>query len=95
VSTTLHFHDDEGCDFMTETIAPPWTQEQVDALNAYQKAGRFHPFTCADRDMPGHSDHGDGDIGVLVATKDGWICRDCDYQQAWAHAFMADPAAIR
>jgi hypothetical protein len=73
-----------------EQITPPWTQEQVDGLNAYQKAGRFHPFTCVNRGDGQHSDHGDGDTGVLIATKDGWVCRDCDYQQAWAHEFMVE-----
>jgi hypothetical protein len=28
---------------------------------------------------------------VLVATPRGWICRDCEYTQNWAHDFMLSP----
>lgn len=68
---------------MTESIAP-WTPEQVAALNHYQDAGRMHPFTCG-------ATHSDGRSPVLTATTDGWRCPNptCDYQQNWAHAFMA------
>lgn len=31
---------------MSEVVKAPWTQEQVDALNAFQTAGLVHPFTC-------------------------------------------------
>lgn len=65
----------------------PWTEEQVASLNAYQASGRYHPFTCANRSEPGHQER-HGDLGVLVATKDGWICPDCDYTQDWAHWSM-------
>jgi hypothetical protein len=61
-------------------ITAPWTPEQVDALNRYQQAGRFHPFTCPE----GH--------GSLTATADGWVCSlgidRCDYTQNWAHEFI-------
>jgi hypothetical protein len=60
----------------------PWTAEQVDALNRWQRAGWVHPFTCT-----GHEGGGDRD---LVATRRGWICCHCDYTQDWAHAFMCD-----
>lgn len=60
-------------------IFAPWTKEQVDGLNRYQKSGLFHPFTCA-------NDHG-GDR-VLVATEKGWVCERCAYTQNWAHEFM-------
>lgn len=62
-------------------IVPPWSPDQVAALNRYQKDGRFHPFTC-----------GSSGDDVLVATTDGWHCPTpgCTYQQHWAHAFMAE-----
>lgn len=61
-----------------------WTDEQVENLNKYQKAGAFHPFTCGNNGMPGyHAGQSD-----LVATKAGWICPLCDYTQDWAHEFM-------
>lgn len=56
----------------------PWTDEQVEALNRYQREGKFHPFTCGN----------DSRHQNLVATKDGWICPNCDYTQNWAHGFM-------
>jgi hypothetical protein len=62
-------------------LPAPWTDRQVEALNKFQEAGQFHPFTCGN----------DSRHRILVATLDGWICRDCDYRQSWAHAFMAAP----
>ncbi len=60
-------------------IEAPWTPEQVAALNEFQQAGKFHPFTCGN----------DSRHRELFATCEGWICLDCDYTQDWAHAFMA------
>lgn len=62
-----------------DRINAPWTAQQVDALNRFQRSGVFHEFTC-----PGHG-HGDR---TLVATRSGWICCHCDYRQYWAHAAM-------
>lgn len=63
-------------------IDAPFTDSQVNAMNAYQRMGVFHPFTCANRDNhPGE--------GLLIATNDGWVCRYCDYTQNWAWAMMA------
>lgn len=72
-------------------IEAPWTNEQVAALNEYQRSGRMHPFTCGNRGAEGHRcdpEWGGGDKGVLRATAAGWICPDCDYTQNWAHDFM-------
>lgn len=77
-----------------DKIVAPWTQEQVDALNRYQREGRFHPFTCGCRDDEAHRAHaranGDPDYGLLVAGRGGWTCPVCAYAQDWAHAFMAE-----
>lgn len=69
-------------------ITIPWTDEQVAALNGYQRAGVMHPFTCGYRD-----DHYAVDEGILVATPTGWECpyQHCSYMQFWAHPFMALP----
>jgi hypothetical protein len=71
----------------TGPFVAPWSDDQVDNLNRYQRAGLFHPFTCGRRD-----DHRD-DPGVLVAERDGWHCpaAGCGYRQTWAHPFMAAP----
>jgi hypothetical protein len=69
-------------------ISIPWTEEQVEALNGYQRAGVMHPFTCEYR-----SDHMFANAGILVATPTGWECpyQHCTYMQFWAHGFMFDP----
>jgi hypothetical protein len=61
-------------------VRAPWTAEQVDKLNKFQRLGFIHPFTC-----PGHEGGGDRD---LVATRGGWICCHCGYRQDWAHIRM-------
>ena len=68
-------------------VRAPWTNEQVDALNRFQREGRMHPFTCGGE----HT----GGAPVLIASHDGWHCPHayCTYRQDWAHAFMADPDA--
>ena len=63
-------------------LEKPFSEEQVRGLNAYQDAGRFHPFTCGN----------DSRHANLVATTDGWVCPDCSYTQDWAHGFMAGTA---
>lgn len=59
-------------------IKAPWTQEQVDALNNYQKSGMFHGYTCG----------GAHEVSqLLVSTINGWECPlNCGYSQDWAHA---------
>lgn len=69
-------------------ITIPWTDEQVAALNGFQRANVFHPFTCEYR-----SDHNMADGGILIATTGGFVCPypSCEYTQHWAHELMADP----
>jgi hypothetical protein len=68
-----------------KTITAPWTEEQVENLNKRQERHDIHPYTCGR----------DGCGGVLVATEDGWVCPNCDYNQKWAHSVdgegMIDP----
>lgn len=61
-------------------IKAPWTEQQVKNLNDYQRDGLMHDFTCGN-DSRHHS---------LVATVNGWVCKDCSYTQDWAHQFMCD-----
>lgn len=73
------------------TVYAPFTDDQVNSLNAYQVAGVMHPFTCGNRSERSHVwRDGDGDLGLLMATPAGWTCPQCDYTQDWAHGFMAD-----
>ena len=73
---------------MTDRLHAPWSEAQIAALNAYQRSGRMHPFTCGNEQHELHQ--------TLIAERDGWRCPDeqCDYRQTWAHAVMADPAAL-
>jgi hypothetical protein len=79
-----------------EKIEAPFNIDVVQALNEYQTSTGdsrpMHPFTCGNRSEPGHSSEG-GDLGLLVATDDGWVCPFCEYTQQWSHAFMADRKA--
>lgn len=75
-------------------IHAPFTEEQVKNLNAWQQSQAVHPFTCGNnRGSTEHrayqAIHG-GDLGQLVATKDGWVCLVCGEKQDWAHDFMCD-----
>lgn len=71
---------------MLTKIAPPWTDEQVRALNQYQSDGWFHPFTCANNAVNDHRNH-----PVLRATTVGFVCDACGYTQDWAWLFMTEP----
>lgn len=68
------------------TITAPFTEEQVERLNKYQNEGRFHPFTCCSHDGCKRGER--EDEGILIATKDGWVCPCGKYKQNWAHDFM-------
>lgn len=63
-----------------------FSAQEVKSLNAFQRSGKFHPFTC------GGTKHYSEDepTPMLLATIDGWVCPDphCDYRQVWAHDFM-------
>lgn len=56
-----------------------WTDEQCDYLNKQQQDAMRHPYTCGN----------DSNHRVLVATRKGWQCLDCDYRQYWAHGIDA------
>lgn len=62
-------------------VDAPWSIEQTNNLNRFQKSGLWHEFTCA-RDHSGER--------RLIAQTDGWRCPVCGYRQTWAHPFMAE-----
>lgn len=79
----------DGVDSDAGVLCPPWDASQVAALNEWQRSGFVHPFTCPNRD-DGHHVEQFGDVGVLVATRDGWCCPSCSYTQQWAHRVMLE-----
>lgn len=64
-------------------IDAPFTDEQVENLNAFQENMLAHPFTCDG------SGCGQDVSAILKATNEGWICPCGKYKQNWAHEFMA------
>lgn len=79
-------NDDNGC------IRPPFTPEQVQRLNEGQTNtgdGMIHPYTCRYRSEKPHG-HVGGDLGVMIATRDGWVCPYCDYTQEWAASALLE-----
>lgn len=56
---------------MVQLLKAPWTEEQIAQLTVYQNSHAFHPYTCRQRD--GHPVDPEGDHGVLVPTRQGWL----------------------
>lgn len=79
-----------------EVIKAPFSEEQVIKLNEYQKSEKGHPFTCCSpsditdckRKNDNPEDTYEEREGILIATKEGWICPCGKYKQNWAHPFM-------
>jgi len=64
-----------------------WSDEKINNLNKYQKSGMYHPYTCggplfADGFCERRSQNGEG---ILIPTKDGFICPCGKYTQDWVH----------
>nr|MBP6747820.1 hypothetical protein [bacterium] len=54
----------------------PWSESEVDLLNAYQVSNTFLPFVC-------NSDH------HLMAKVDGFVCSECiGLKVTWAYSWM-------
>lgn len=66
-------------------VKAPFTQEQIDNINDYQKGGRFHPFTCMSYN---NCKREENKWGELVATRDGLVCPCGKYKQDWVHDMM-------
>lgn len=82
---------------MSDTINTPFSDDQVDKLNNFQKQGQFHPFTCCSppeiKECYRANNIGDTweeNEGILKATNDGWVCPCGKYTQKWAHNFMTE-----
>lgn len=74
----------------------PFTQEQVDKLNDYQRNGKMHPFTCCSpsdikecKRRSGEGSTYEEKEGILIATVEGWVCPCGKYKQDWSHSFMS------
>lgn len=69
----------ERLNINVRTFKAPWTEEQIKNLQKRQNNMLMHPYTCGNcSDTP------------LIPTKDGWICKKCDYTQNWAHKSDVD-----
>lgn len=83
---------------MLEKIKAPFTEEEVKKLNAYQKSGTFHAFTCIGQPYVPKK-HGVAversrkacpNDGMLIATSEGWVCPCGKCTQTWAYNFMIE-----
>lgn len=73
-----------------KVITAPFTKDQIEKLNEWQKSGRFHPFTCCSpRDIPECQRRSRLNDGELIPTENGWVCPCGKFTQNWAHDFMA------
>lgn len=60
------------------------TQETIDKLNSQQNSGKYHPYTCDRKCTECEVNIVPRDYskdGVLIATKDGWVCPCGNYTQ--------------
>lgn len=77
---------------MREQLQAPFIGDTIQHLNTFQThtSGGFmgHPYTCANRGDGQHGKEG-GDLGILIATHQGWVCPHCSYTQFTAHPVMA------
>jgi hypothetical protein len=71
-------------------VYAPFTPDQVASLNAYQRSGTFHEFTCGSDNC--HAVVVYDSKAILHASPKGWKCpfTNCDYTQDWAYDWMAD-----
>lgn len=65
----------------------PFAVAEVSSLNAYQLYGGL-PQLCRNRDDGNHVVT--NDLGVLIATAEGWTCARCSFTQDWAFTWMTD-----
>lgn len=69
-----------------DRVLAPFTKEEADKLNEYQKLGFVHEFTCVN-DHPNRT--------LIAKEGAGWYCPNCDYTQNWAHAFMLEAEEMK
>lgn len=66
----------------------PFTEEQVDNINAWQDSGVVHQLTCPDHDkhLHGHK---------MFAIEIGMFCPECDQlKQEWVPTAVADGTGL-
>ena len=80
-----------------DKIEAPFSKDLVKKLNDRQKDNTMHPYTCGGDNIPeckrslayklrfegNNIPFTDENEGVLIATRDGWICPCGKYKQNW------------
>ena len=70
-------------------IEAPWTDEQVEQLNRFQRDSEFHPYTCCGDGLEQFCERKQKvSPGILIATNEGWICPCGKYKQSDCTEFM-------
>ena len=65
-----------------------FTEEQIEELKKHQNNPMFHPYTCdrsVDECEVNQKPRDYSKDGVLIPTKEGWVCPCGKYTQKWAH----------
>lgn len=57
------------------------TEEDINKLNKFQNSGMYHPYTCCSFNGCNRRENNDG---ILIATKDNWICPCGKYMQNYS-----------
>lgn len=66
-----------------DSVEAPFSDEQVSAINEYQKNPSLHPLTCC-----GHNGCERDDRNLLAQTN-CLVCPCGQYKQNWVHTFIA------
>ncbi|HMF68912.1 MAG TPA: hypothetical protein VK602_15045 [Phyllobacterium sp.] len=64
-------------------VKAPFNASERDAINAFQRNERFHPFTC-----PSDKPECCGQAQPLFAVEAGMVCPCGAFLQDWVHDFM-------
>ena len=74
-------------------IKAPFSKSQVNRLNKAQTNRLVHPYTCNKSVSECEVNQEPRDYskdGILIATREGWICPCGKYKQDWAHEFSLE-----
>ena len=79
-----------------EALHAPWTDRQVQLINDYQRWGQWAPENCRKSYEDGHKrvhqqyakEHDLKMPGVMLATREGFVCPVCDERRTYADRHM-------
>ena len=67
-------------------ISAPFSERESKKLNALQKNGMHHGYTCCSPESIAECERRSGkNTGLLVVKNGVWVCPCGKYKQFWAH----------